>query len=58
MRDAGLGASDLERRQLEIALAYYREFGAEIDEAIAAYRRSLEELSKEYPFAQVLTLGE
>lgn len=56
--EAMLAASELDRRQLEIALAYHREFHAEIDEAIAANRRSLEELSKEYPFAQVLTVGE
>lgn len=56
--EAILATSDLDRRQLEIALAYYREFPGEIDEAIAANRRSIEELSQEYPFAQVLTVAE
>ena len=56
--DAMLAASDLDRRQVEIALAYYRELPAEIDEAIAGNRRSLEELREEYPFVQVLTVGE
>jgi len=56
--EAMLAGSELVRRQLEIALAYYREFQAEIDEAIAANRTPIEGLREEYPFIQVLTVGE
>ncbi len=56
--EAMLAGSELVRRQLEIALAYYREFQAEIDEAIVANRTPIERLREEYPFIQVLTVGE
>jgi hypothetical protein len=41
-------------RQLRIALAYHGEFTAEIDEAIAANRRT-SEIETEYPFLEVMT---
>lgn len=41
--------SDLSEAQVRLALAYYREFPEEIDEAIAANERSLDELRREYP---------
>jgi hypothetical protein len=44
--------SELSERQLNLALAYYREFKDEVDEAIAANRRSLDELASEYPFIE------
>lgn len=50
-----LAASSLAPRQLRIALAYYREFPEEIDEAIAVNRRSAGELEAEYPFLETLT---
>jgi uncharacterized protein (DUF433 family) len=40
--------------QVRIALAYYHEFTAEIDELIALGRRSTEELATRYPFVQTL----
>jgi uncharacterized protein (DUF433 family) len=36
--------------QIRVALAYYQEFGAEIDDLIALGRRSEEELRGRYPF--------
>jgi len=45
-------------RQLNLALAYYREFKDEIDHALALQRRPLSELEKEYPFAQVVRIEE
>lgn len=50
-----LAGSSLAPRQLRIALAYYREFAEEIDEAIAVNRRSVGELEAEYPFLESLT---
>jgi hypothetical protein len=44
--------------QLNLALAYYREFKDEIDNALALQRRPLSELEKEYPFAQVVRAEE
>ena len=44
--------SGLSERQLNLALAYYREFKDEVDEAIAGNRRDLEDLSSEYPFIE------
>jgi hypothetical protein len=40
-------------RQIGIALSYYARFPEEIDEAIAANRRSLEQLRDEHPFIAV-----
>ena len=42
--------------QFQLASAYYAEFPEEIDEALAANRRSIEELRREYPFIQVVTV--
>src|SRR5207249_4733944 len=42
--------SEVSLRQIQLAVAYYHEFPAEIDEAIALDRRSLAELQAEYPF--------
>jgi hypothetical protein len=52
--DAGRMASETEvpLRQIELAKAYYREFGEEIDRNLALNDRSLEELAREYPFIQ------
>ena len=38
--------------QIRIALAYYREFGEEIDDLIARGRRSPQELLTRYPFIE------
>jgi len=43
-------------RLVEIALAYYREFPEEIDEAIALDPRTIEQLRREYPFARIVLL--
>jgi len=50
-----LAETALAPRQLRIALAYYREFAKEIDEAIAANRLSTGEIEAEYPFLEVVT---
>jgi uncharacterized protein (DUF433 family) len=50
-----LAETALGPRQLRIALAYYREFSGEIDAAIAANRRTIEEIQAEYPFLEVVT---
>ena len=50
-----LAETALAARQLRIALAYYREFIEEIDEAIAANRRTTREIEAEYPFLEVMT---
>lgn len=38
--------------QIRIALAYYREFGGEIEDELERGRRSEEELASRYPFIQ------
>ncbi len=53
-----LGETGLAPRQLRMALAYYREFSQEIDEAIAANRRTVADIEAEYPFLEVLTRAE
>jgi hypothetical protein len=40
-------------RHIELALAYYKQFPEEIDEAIAENRRPLEQLEREFPFISV-----
>lgn len=50
--------SGLSERQLNLALAYYREFKDEVDEAIARNRRGLDELASEYPFIDAPARGE
>lgn len=50
-----LSETALAPRQLRMALAYYREFKGEIDEAIADNRRSIDEIEAEYPFLEVVT---
>ncbi|MHB8612315.1 MAG: hypothetical protein ACYDAL_07780 [Candidatus Dormibacteraceae bacterium] len=52
--DKMLAETALAPRQLRIALAYYREFTAEIDEAIAANQRTTGEIEAEYPFLEVM----
>lgn len=40
-------------RQIGLALAYYKQFPDEIDEAIAEDKRPLEQLEREFPFIAV-----
>jgi uncharacterized protein (DUF433 family) len=40
-------------RQIQLALAYYRQFPDEIDQAIAENRRPLDQLEREFPFIAV-----
>lgn len=47
--------TDLTRRQLDLALAYYREFRLEIDEATAANRPTAEQVEADYPFIRTVT---
>ena len=47
--------TDLTRRQLDIALAYHREFRHEIDEAIAANRPTAQQVEADYPFIHTVT---
>lgn len=47
--------TDLTRRQLDIALAYHREFRREIDEAIAANRPTAQQVEADYPFIRTVT---
>lgn len=44
-------------RQIRLALAYYERFPEEVDAAIAADRRPLEQLRDEYPFIAVSVAG-
>ena len=53
--DKMLAETAVAPRQLRIALAYYREFTAEIDEGIAANQRTTGEIEAEYPFLEVMT---
>ena len=53
-----LAETALAPRQLRMALAYYQEFTEEIDEAIAANRRTTGEIEVEYPFVEVMTSSE
>jgi hypothetical protein len=41
------------KRQIQLALDYYKQFPEEIDEAIAENRRPLEHLEREFPFIAV-----
>jgi uncharacterized protein (DUF433 family) len=47
-----LADNQLERRHVQLALAYYEEHREEIDEAIADNRRPVDELKSLYPFVQ------
>jgi uncharacterized protein (DUF433 family) len=40
-------------RQVQLALAYYKQFPDEIDQAIAENRRPLDQLEREFPFIAV-----
>jgi uncharacterized protein (DUF433 family) len=40
-------------RQIGLALAYYKQFPEEIDQAIAENRRPIEQLEREFPFIAV-----
>lgn len=46
-------ALNITERQIDLALAYYREFPEEINQAIADNRQSLDELQKRFPFVDV-----
>jgi uncharacterized protein (DUF433 family) len=46
--------SDLSSGQIRLALAYYDEFGQEIDDSIALNRRPLGDLRREFPFLEVV----
>jgi uncharacterized protein (DUF433 family) len=48
--EAMASGTEVPLRQIELARAYYREFGDEIDRDLALAERSLEELAREYPF--------
>ncbi len=48
------GAAD--ERQIRLALAYYERFPAEVDAAVAANRRPLEQLRDEHPFIAVTSV--
>jgi uncharacterized protein (DUF433 family) len=48
--------TDLSAQQVMLAASYHAEFAEEVDEAIAADRRSVEELRHEYPFVQQLNV--
>ena len=48
----------LSARQLQLALAYYREFGEEIRSALALARRPVAELQSAYPFFEMVTVTE
>jgi uncharacterized protein (DUF433 family) len=59
LRDFGtperlLAESELTEPQLRVALAYYAEFGEEIDAAVAENHRPLEEFRREFPTIAVL----
>jgi hypothetical protein len=49
-----LAETAIPSRQLRMALAYYREFPEEINQAIAANRRTNSEIEAEYPFLEVI----
>lgn len=48
--------SEVGRQEIELAVAYYREFPDEVDDAIALDRRSVAELRAEYPFIQTMVI--
>jgi len=48
----------LTSRQMNLALAYYREFPDEVDDALVLARRSSEELEAAYPSIDVLRIEE
>ena len=48
--------TEVSLRHIQLARAYYREFKDEIDQAIGLSRRSVDELSEEYPFIQTLAV--
>jgi hypothetical protein len=50
------GATDLTEAQVRLALAYHREFPHEIDAAIAENERELEDLQREYPTVDTVTI--
>ena len=49
---------NLTRQQVSLALAYYREFPAEIDDALSLTRRTLDELRAAHPLIEVLRVEE
>lgn len=54
--DKFLAETDIEERQLEVALAYSREYPEEIDEAIAENRPPIDDLRGRHPSVAVLGL--
>jgi uncharacterized protein (DUF433 family) len=51
-------ATDLAESQIRLALAYYAEFPAEIDAAIAENERPLADLQRQYPTIESIVVGE
>lgn len=49
--------TDLSERQIRLAIAYYERFPAEIDDAIARNRQSLEELRAAFPSIDVASVS-
>jgi uncharacterized protein (DUF433 family) len=48
----------LTARHVDLALAYYREFHDEIDEKLRRRHRTIDELRREYPFADFTTIDD
>ncbi|MGI8513055.1 MAG: hypothetical protein ACR2NH_10585 [Solirubrobacteraceae bacterium] len=48
--------TDLREPQIRLALAYYEEFPDEIDEAIAESERPLDQLRREYPTIETISV--
>ncbi|MHB8509457.1 MAG: hypothetical protein ACYDGR_12550 [Candidatus Dormibacteria bacterium] len=53
-----LSRTELNPRHLDTALAYYREFRGEIDEAVDANHPTVDEVRASYPFIRILPTGE
>ncbi len=51
-------AADVAEPQIRLALAYYGEFGDEIDAMIAENERPLAELQRQYPTIDTIAVGE
>ncbi|MGH2872207.1 MAG: hypothetical protein ACRDL5_07055 [Solirubrobacteraceae bacterium] len=51
-------ATDLSEPQVRLALAYYSEFRAEVDAAIAENERPLADLQRRYPTIDMIAVGE
>ena len=51
-------ATDLAEPQIRLALAYYNEFPAEVNAAIAENERPLAELQRQYPTIDTIAVGD